>query len=188
MFHKFSQLFDRGNPHKAPEGRSCDYPDCSSTGEHRAPRSRQQLEKGEQDWLWFCLEHVRAYNSKWNYFDGMSEAAQLKERLDDMVWQRPSWPLGKQGAAEKYDLKFEDPLGIFDHQDTHTPPVAPPTVTSQRQADLTLLDLNDDFSKMDLQQRYRLLAKQYHPDTNPDADAVDKFRQVTEAYDRLKQC
>jgi hypothetical protein len=186
MFQKFSQWFDRGNPHKAPDGRLCDHSGCSQQGEHRAPRSRHQLEKGDQDWLWFCLEHVRDYNSKWNYYAGMSEADQLQERLDDIVWQRPSWPLGKQGEGKKIDVEFEDPLGIFDHQQRR--PFSPQSfsVSKQRMEDLKLFELTEDFSKADLQQRYRALAKQYHPDTNGDAEAIEKFRQVKEAYERLK--
>ncbi|MBW8310116.1 MAG: DnaJ domain-containing protein [Candidatus Paracaedibacteraceae bacterium] len=186
MFEKFSQWFDRGNPHKAPDGHLCDHAGCPQPGEHRAPRSRHHLEKGSQDWLWFCLEHVRDYNSKWNYYTGMSEADQLQERLADVVWQRPSWPLGKQGDHKPFEVEFDDPLGIFDHQQRR--PLSDPsfTVTKQRIEDLKLLDLQEDFSKTDLQQRYRALAKQYHPDTNQDPQAIDKFRQVKEAYERLK--
>ncbi|MBC7951856.1 MAG: molecular chaperone DnaJ, partial [Rhodospirillaceae bacterium] len=38
----------------------------------------------------------------------------------------------------------------------------------------------------DLKKAYRKLAMQYHPDRNPDANAADKFKELNEAYDVLK--
>ena len=37
----------------------------------------------------------------------------------------------------------------------------------------------------DIKRAYRRLARQYHPDTNPDKDAARRFRQITEAYELL---
>ena len=45
-------------------------PGCGAQGEYRAPKSRQNL----HEYWWFCLEHVRAYNSSWDYYKGMSPA------------------------------------------------------------------------------------------------------------------
>lgn len=186
MFQKISQWLDRGTPHKAPEGRLCDDPDCQKTGEHRAPRSRQQLENGEQDWLWFCLEHIRDYNSKWNYYTGMNEEEQLQERLDDVVWQRPSWPLGDRHAKKKLNLECDDPLGIFD-QNSRSSSLKSFSVNNQRLRDLKIFGLKDDFTKNELQQRYRLLAKEYHPDLNDKPETVEHFHEIKDAYERLKQ-
>ena len=48
--------------------RPCDAPGCEAQGEFRAPRSRSKL----NDYLWFCLPHVREYNASWDYYKGMS--------------------------------------------------------------------------------------------------------------------
>ena len=45
-------------------------PGCPHAGEYRAPKSRAQL----NDYWWFCLEHVRAYNAAWDFYRGMSPA------------------------------------------------------------------------------------------------------------------
>ena len=50
--------------------RFCDSPGCDALGEHRAPRSRDSL----NHYYWFCLEHVRAYNARWNFYAGLSQA------------------------------------------------------------------------------------------------------------------
>ena len=76
--------------------RSCDHPGCIAGGEYRAPKSRLDL----HDYYWFCLEHVRAYNSAWNYYVGMSDAEIEAEIRHDTVWQRPTWRLGdRHGPA-----------------------------------------------------------------------------------------
>ena len=56
-------------PDPAAPGRTCDSPGCEALGEYRAPKSRRDL----KNYWWFCLEHVRAYNSTWDYYKGMSQ-------------------------------------------------------------------------------------------------------------------
>ena len=41
-------------------------------------------------------------------------------------------------------------------------------------------------SKDEIKKAYRKLSKKFHPDFNKAADAVDKFKEVTEAYEVLK--
>jgi molecular chaperone DnaJ len=49
------------------------------------------------------------------------------------------------------------------------------------------LGVDRSASAADLKSAYRKLAKKYHPDVNPgNAEAEQKFKQVSEAYDVLK--
>src|SRR5690348_17810776 len=68
----------------APPGRPCDMPGCERFGEYRAPKSRRNL----KDYWWFCLEHVRAYNSTWDYYKGMSPGEIEAQLRADTAWQR----------------------------------------------------------------------------------------------------
>ena len=78
--------------------RFCDCPGCPEAGRYRAPRARDRLD----EYYWFCLDHVREYNSAWDYFEGMGEDEIEAIRRRDTVWQRPSWPLGtKKGKFEE---------------------------------------------------------------------------------------
>ncbi|OCN05145.1 molecular chaperone DnaJ [Erysipelotrichaceae bacterium MTC7] len=48
-----------------------------------------------------------------------------------------------------------------------------------------VLGLDKSASDADIKKAYRKLAKKYHPDVNKDADAEDKFKEVSEAYEVL---
>ena len=48
-----------------------------------------------------------------------------------------------------------------------------------------LLGVRPDATMLLIKKAYRKLAKQYHPDLNHSADAAERFREITEAYDTL---
>ncbi len=49
-----------------------------------------------------------------------------------------------------------------------------------------ILGVSRDADKADIKKAYRKLARKYHPDVNQDAGAEDKFKQINEAYEVLK--
>lgn len=49
-----------------------------------------------------------------------------------------------------------------------------------------ILGVSRDADSSDIKKAYRKLARRYHPDVNKDADAEEKFKQVNEAYEVLK--
>jgi len=49
-----------------------------------------------------------------------------------------------------------------------------------------VLGVSRDASKDDIKKAYRKLAMEYHPDRNDDPDAEQKFKEVTEAYEVLR--
>src|SRR5262245_61548266 len=72
------------------DSRGCQHPDCSEPGIYRAPKSRARL----REYYWFCLEHVRAYNSAWDYCAGFKEADIEAAVRAQACWERPTWRLG----------------------------------------------------------------------------------------------
>ena len=50
----------------------------------------------------------------------------------------------------------------------------------------TVLKITESASDDDISHAYKELAKQYHPDTNKSSDALEKFRAIKDAYERLK--
>lgn len=50
----------------------------------------------------------------------------------------------------------------------------------------TILGVSKDASQEEIQRAYRALARQYHPDMNKEPGAEDKFKDIGEAYEVLK--
>src|SRR3954469_20920343 len=48
-----------------------------------------------------------------------------------------------------------------------------------------VLGVDKKASQEDIKKAYRKLARQYHPDTNKDPGAEERFKQISEAYDVL---
>ncbi len=49
-----------------------------------------------------------------------------------------------------------------------------------------ILGVNRDAEAASIKKAYRKLARKYHPDVNSEADAEEKFKEINEAYDVLK--
>ncbi len=89
----------------------CAVPGCRGEATHKAPKSRDELDR----YVWFCLEHVREYNASWDYYAGMDESQIEAHRRQDVTWRRPTWPLGARqaGAKDAWGLPFEDPFDLL---------------------------------------------------------------------------
>jgi molecular chaperone DnaJ len=48
-----------------------------------------------------------------------------------------------------------------------------------------VLEVSRSVTKDELKKQYRRLARQYHPDVNPDPEAAERFKEISEAYEVL---
>ena len=48
-----------------------------------------------------------------------------------------------------------------------------------------ILNVNKNSSQNDIKKAYKKLAFQYHPDKNSSDDAMEKFKEISEAYEIL---
>jgi len=165
----------------SPETRRCDHPGCTQAADYRAPRSRDSL----NDYYWFCLDHVRAYNSAWDYYAGMRPEEIEAELRRDSTWQRPTWPLGRQGANRRFAFTLDDPFDLFEGaQGEAVRPAAPPTPEEEA---MGVLALTPPLTPALLKARYKELVKRHHPDANGgDKDAEERFKRINQAYTTLK--
>ena len=172
-----------------PPARLCDHPGCECGGEYRAPRSRLELDS----YYWFCIDHVRAYNSAWNYYAGMSEREIEDEIRRDTVWQRPSWKLG-QRHGPAYEARVRDPFNVYSgkpgsgqRERRGNGADASARVASAREQALAVFDLEPPFTQTNLKARYKVLVKMHHPDAHGgDKDAEEKLKIINQAYTTLK--
>ena len=165
---------------------TCAHPGCDLPGEYRAPRSRDALDS----YVWFCLEHVREYNAAWNYCADMDDDAVEAEVRNDIVWRRPTRPLGTR-TGHGSD-KFADPLDLLgqdraDCTEARAAEVQMQSLTPAERDAISVLGLVAPVTKADVKLRYKILAKMLHPDANGgDKRAEDRLKSVNYAYTTLR--
>lgn len=193
-----SRLFDsirvkpaqKNAPAAAAQPR-CDYPGCAAVGEFRAPQGRDR----EGQFFCFCLDHVREYNSSYNYFNGMSAEDVAVYQRDALTGHRPTWTMGSNRAAKGFredgdDIdKVRDPLGMFRAR-TQGAAANAPTKRKVGVAAVKALDqlgLDDSADQNAVKARYKELVKRLHPDANGgDRSNEDRLRDIIRAYNYLK--
>jgi hypothetical protein len=167
--------------------RTCDHPGCTEPGQYRAPKSPDNLE----DFYWFCRDHVREYNLKWNFFHGATEE-EFMEMVDrDRVWGRPTKPFVKRDEQRAWSrLGIDDPHQILGDNATQNPGKGtdqirrlPPT---ERKA-IEILEARDHWTKAEIRKQYRSLVKDLHPDMNGGSRGdEDRLQEVVWAWDQIK--
>jgi hypothetical protein len=160
-------------PHAPP--RLCEHEGCLLEGEFPAPKSRHNL----REYRYFCLDHVREYNKKWDFFKGYSQDEIYNQMKYDTAWERPTWP---PGAQIKLEEKLHDFLRKFT-KDNKSSTAAPKTPLSREAQALDTLGLPPNADLKTIKSKYRELVKRWHPDKNPNnPKAADRFKIISEAY------
>jgi hypothetical protein len=177
---------------------ACQWPSCAAPATHRAPKGRL---RASEYWR-FCLEHVREYNSTYNFFAGMDDDAVAKYQKDAITGHRPTWKMGSIGgkrAAKRARKGFpgaegsaHDPFSLFgeagDQHGGHaqTAPEERKIFNAQRRA-LDALGLEVDAERADIKSRFKMLVKRHHPDANGgDRGSEARLREIIVAYNYLK--
>jgi len=166
--------------------RGCDQPGCTEAGQYRAPKSPDHLD----EYFWFCRDHVREYNLKWNFFQGTSEEEFEKFIDKDRVWGRETKPFGKKGVEDRAwaRLGIADPMELLGGNATQNPGRTvgrklPPT---ERRA-LDILEAKDSWTKVEIRRQYKSLVKDLHPDMNGgDRSDEERLQEVVWAWDQIK--
>ena len=166
--------------------RVCEAAGCRLHGEYRAPRDRDRL----NDYRWFCLEHIRDYNKKWDYFAGLGADQIEAHTRADTTWRRPVWPLGARRSGGGY-AHIVDPFGLADDAGLGEKPAphydGSEQLTPAERNALDVLELSWPLTRAAVKSRYKELVKLHHPDANGGArDAEEKLKQINAAYSTLR--
>lgn len=170
--------------------RLCEFPGCKEVGQYRAPKSPDDLD----EFYWFCKEHVREYNLKWNFFNGQTEEEFAAQVDKDRVWERETKPFGDKTGEEARAwsrLGVDDPHQILGGNATQNPGKSitgtrklPP---KERQA-LDILEAKDHWTKAEIRKSYKALIKVLHPDMNGgDRGHEEQLSEVVWAWDQIKE-
>jgi DnaJ-domain-containing protein 1 len=202
-----SKLFDRirihprhANIEARPEVPDCSWEGCNQPGLYKAPKGH----RFEGEYHHFCLEHVRHYNSVFNFFAGMDEKDRERHLYaTSQTDGRPSWGLGSKPGAyngprmPKKDAnaagakRFSDPLHIWARyaRASKRGPAAEREIKlgePDRRAFETL-GFKTGAKSDEIKRAYKTLVKIHHPDANGgDKASEERLRSIIAAYSHLK--
>ncbi len=179
------------------DDRECEAVGCEEPGEFRAPGDRGAGFDGPGQWRWFCLDHVRLFNSSYNWFAGMSADEIVAAQHPAAGWANSSTTrafradAGVDGTPRWAD--FDDPLDAIgarahDVRQRARREAATSRFTRDERAALDTLELAPDVDRAGLRRRYSELVRRYHPDRNGgDRRHEVRLTSVVEAYQLLKK-
>jgi hypothetical protein len=178
---------------RIPGERPCSAQGCREVGEFRAPNltGRAAGFDGPGDYQWLCLDHVRAFNARYDYFAGMSAEEIEAAQSPAAGWANESRSFATTGADRPPKWSdFNDPLeaisarfksGLPEQRQDGRP------VSAADRAALKTLGLDVDADRKTIRARYTALARQYHPDRNGgDRSFEKKLQAVIDAYQTLR--
>ncbi|MEO6581092.1 MAG: J domain-containing protein [Sphingomicrobium sp.] len=166
----------------------CAIPGCDGAGEFRAPLRAGDFD-GPGDYLYLCLDHVRAHNARYNYFAGMT-ADEIEAAQSPIAgWERATRVFATAGAGPGPAWNdFTDPLDAISARFRPGMERArPDRFTAAERNALSVMGLNDEADRTALRRSYSVLVRRYHPDRNGgDRGFETKLGAVIEAYQLLK--
>ncbi len=168
--------------------KQCEHAGCEEAGQYRAPKSPDVLD----DYYWFCKDHVREYNLKWNFFNGATEEEYMEQVDKDRVWERETKPFGKTSDEQRAwaRLGVDDPHQVLGENATRNPGKS---ITGTRRLPATerraieILEARDHWTKAEVRKQYKALIKILHPDMNGgDRSDEERLQEVVWAWDQIK--
>jgi hypothetical protein len=147
---------------------------------------------GPGDWRWLCLDHVREFNTAYNWFDGMTPDEISAAQNPYGGWDRETRAFASNGADRPPKwADFADPLDAIGARFHAMRPQerkdGKPLSDGDRKA-LKTLGLEIDADRRTLRTRYSELVRRYHPDRNGgDRSREGELGEVIAAYERLKK-
>lgn len=180
-----SRFHGRVEGHEQP----CAHPGCTESGEFRAPAGRGPNFDGPGDWRFLCLDHIREFNTGYNYFEGMSPDEIEEAQTPYGGWERQTRAFSTNGSPPPRWADFVDPLDAigarFKPAQDNRKDGRPLSETDRKS--LRVLGLGTDADRNALRRRYAELVRRYHPDRNGGDRGHEKALQaVIEAYTQLK--
>lgn len=183
-------------------GRRCDWAECQEEGEFRAPPAQDRPHGARFDgpggYRWFCLDHIREFNERYNFFAGMTAEEIYDAQRPTAGWDRETRAFAGAGASPRWS-DFADPLdaiGARFRQNVADRAKANADRDRAQQRGLSAADrsalktlgLGADATRATIRKAYSQLVRAYHPDRNGGDRAHEKaLQEVIAAYTHLRK-
>ncbi|MHA7818979.1 MAG: DnaJ domain-containing protein [Erythrobacter sp.] len=178
--------------------RVCEHPTCREPGEFRAPGYRPNGFDGPGEWRWFCLDHVREFNSGYDWFEGMSAEEILAAQAPASGWRTESPGFSPRAQVDGMPrwADFDDPLeaisaragGIRSRAQREAEMAMSGRFSKEEAEALETMGLGSDTDRRRLRRRFSELVRRYHPDRNGgDRRYEARLSRVVDAYQLLRK-
>tara|TARA_B100001250_G_C19347341_1_gene591781 strand:- start:4 stop:519 length:516 start_codon:yes stop_codon:yes gene_type:complete len=161
----------------------CDWENCSEIGSYKAPIERDNSRK----FRLLCLEHIKIFNKKWNYFSNMTNEEIEYFIKSDLTWHKStkSFSSSENFFNILWSNALEDKFNIFKSSGFRE---FKKTKLSNTDKDaLDIMELKHDTKWEEIQKKFKTLVKKYHPDkNNGNKKFEDRLKKITLAYSQLK--
>ena len=161
----------------------CDWENCDQAGGYRAPVERDNSKK----YRLLCLEHIKIFNKKWNYFSNMTDQEVEYFVKSDLTWHKATKSFGSSDNffSILWNNALEDKLNIFKSENFNEYKRTQLSNTDRDAFDA--MDLKYDAKWEEIQKQFKTLVKKFHPDKNHGSRKFeDKLKKITLAYSQLK--
>ena len=161
----------------------CDWEKCKKIGSYKAPVERDNSKKTRM----LCLEHIKIFNKRWNYFENMNDQQIEYFIKSDLTWHKSTKSFG---SSENFfnllwNNALEDKLNIFKSSDFEK--FKKTKLTNNDRDALDIMELKYEAKWEEIQKKFKTLVKKYHPDKNQgNKKFEDKLKKITLAYSQLK--
>ena len=161
----------------------CEWSKCKKIGIYKAPIEKDNSKK----FRLLCLEHIKLFNKSWNYFADMSENEVEHFIKSDLTWHKPTKSFGSPENFFRilWVNALDDKASVFRNSSYKS---FEKSKLSARDRDaLKILGLKSDTNWSDIQKRFKILVKKYHPDKNRGSKKYeDILKKITLAYSQLR--
>jgi DnaJ domain len=167
----------------------CAHAGCAERGEFRAPGTYANAADGPSAYRYMCLDHIREFNTRYNFFNGMSREEIEDAQIPLAGWGTETRAFSSVDRPPKWS-DFHDPLDAISARFRTQMPkerVDGKQLTSEDRRALKILGLSEDADRKALRSRYSELVRRFHPDRNGGDRTQEKALQsVVDAYQLLR--
>ena len=161
----------------------CEWSKCKKTGVYKAPVEKDNSKKFKL----LCLEHIKVFNKSWNYFADMKEEEIENFIKSDLTWHKPTKSFGSSENFFRilWVNALDDKPGMF--KDSIFKNFKKSKLSDKDMDALKILGLKNDTNWSDIQKRFKILVKKYHPDKNQGSrEYEDILKKISLAYSQLR--
>ena len=161
----------------------CEWSKCKKIGVYKAPVEKDNSKK----FRLLCLEHIKAFNKSWNYFSDMNDREIEDFIKSDLTWHKPTKSFGSSENFFRilWVNALDDKSSIFKNSVFKN--FKRSKLSDKDKDALKILGLKNDTNWSDIQKRFKMLVKKYHPDKNQGSKKYeDILKKITLAYSQLR--